>query len=141
MRQPHFYFVRMMRMRTHLPRLSKAQNLLSAAAEEETLPFRLRMPLSLLSGKVNFMRSPLSLLCERRSTSRHPHQWSCLIKNSVKSKQKRRKYSEDCIIGEFLMRTEPGANGFRAEIVVLRPEGVHRYVERKETAIKQKNYN
>ncbi len=33
------------------------------------------------------------------------------------------------------MRTEPGANGFRAEIVVLRPEGVQKYDERKETAI------
>ena len=36
---------------------------------------------------------------------------------------------------EFLMRTGRGANGFRAEIVVLRPEGVYTYTERKETAI------
>ena len=33
------------------------------------------------------------------------------------------------------------ANGFRAEIVVLRPEGVYEYTERKETAIEIKNTN
>ena len=33
---------------------------------------------------------------------------------------------------------KPGANGFGAEIVVLRPEGVYIYDERKETAIEQK---
>ena len=33
------------------------------------------------------------------------------------------------------LNTTAGANGFRAEIVVLRPEGVYTYTERKETAI------
>ena len=36
---------------------------------------------------------------------------------------------------------QPMANGFRAEIVVLRPEGVYEYTERKETAIEIKNTN
>ena len=33
------------------------------------------------------------------------------------------------------MRLNLGANGFRAESVVLRPEGVYTYTERKETVI------
>ena len=48
----------------------------------------------------------------------------CLTKNSVKSRQKQRKNGKNYRFGEFLVRTDPGANGFRAEIVVLRPEGV-----------------
>ena len=59
----------------------------------------------------------------------------CLTKNSVKSRQKQRKNGKNYRFGEFLVRTDPGANGFRAEIVVLRPEGVVTYVEREETAI------
>ena len=49
--------------------------------------------------------------------------------------QKTGKSSEKHLISEFLMRLNLGANGFRAEIVVLRPEGVYTYTERKETAI------
>jgi hypothetical protein len=45
--------------------------------------------------------------------------------------KKLRKHVVNCDLGKFLMRTEPGANGFRAEIVVLRPEGVYTYTERK----------
>ena len=49
--------------------------------------------------------------------------------------QKTGKSSEKHLISEFLMRLNLWANGFRAEIVVLRPEGVYTYTERKETAI------
>ena len=49
--------------------------------------------------------------------------------------QKQKKCSEKYSVSEFLMITGLGANGFRAEIVVLRPEGVYAYTERKETAI------
>ena len=59
----------------------------------------------------------------------------CLTKNLVKSRQKQRKSGKNYRFGEFLVRTEPGANGFRAEIVVIRPEGVYIYVESEETAI------
>ena len=59
----------------------------------------------------------------------------CIIKNSIKSMQKQKKCSEKYSVSEFLMITGRGANGFRAEIVVLRPEGVYTYTERKETAI------
>ena len=44
------------------------------------------------------------------------------------------KCSEKYKFSKFLMRLNLGANGFRAEIVVLRPEGVYIYTERKETA-------
>ena len=54
----------------------------------------------------------------------------CLTKNSVKSRQKQRKSSENYYFGEFLVRTEPGANGFRAEIVVIQARGVYAYTER-----------
>ena len=49
--------------------------------------------------------------------------------------KKPRKHIENRVLGKFLMRTEPGANGFRAEIAVIRSEGVYTYTERKETAI------
>ena len=58
----------------------------------------------------------------------------CLTKNSVKSRQKQRKSSENYYFGEFLVRQSQGANGFRAEIVVIRPEGVYIYVESSEAA-------
>ena len=57
-----------------------------------------------------------------------------LTKNSVKSRRKQRKNGKNYRFGEFLVRTDPGANGFRAEIVVLRPEGVVTYVESSEAA-------
>lgn len=59
----------------------------------------------------------------------------CLTENSIKSMQKQKKCSEKYSVSEFLIRTGRGANGFRAEIVLLRPEGVYAYTERKETAI------
>ena len=49
--------------------------------------------------------------------------------------EKNGKSSEKYSVSEFLIRTGRGANGFRAEIVLLRPEGVYAYTERKETAI------
>ena len=49
--------------------------------------------------------------------------------------QQTEKSSEKHLISEFLMRLNLGANGFIAEIVVLRPEGVYTYTERKKTAI------
>ena len=48
--------------------------------------------------------------------------------------QKTEKSSEKHLISEFLMRLNLGANGFGGEFVVLRPEGVYTYAERKETA-------
>jgi len=60
--------------------------------------------------------------------------WGCLIKNSTKSMQKQEKCGEKNRFSEFLVRLNLGANGFRAEFVVLRPEGVYIYTERKETA-------
>ena len=53
--------------------------------------------------------------------------------------QKQEKCGEKNRFSEFLVRLNLGANGFRAEFVVLRPEGVYIYTERKRTEIANKN--
>ena len=44
-------------------------------------------------------------------------------------------YNTSVFFIRLCLKAEARAKGFRAEIGVLRPEGVYKYTERKETAI------